>query len=195
MQGVVMLKRLMDRCGSYETALGRLRERLGTKETNVQKLLAWKNVQIGKLDLTKQLLKDSKEQVEALKKILKDKVAEILDAKSQLCQAKDVAIKEYRDSDDLLRELGSSFADDFDDCIRLVKASFLNLDLSHINIDAQPHTLAQLVSSVGTDNLFVGDTMTEPLSDGEIPVDQAKSVEDDVRALEGGRKDGEDSVP
>ena len=118
-----------------------------------------------------------------------------MDAKSQLCQAKDVAIKEYRDSDDLLRELGSSFADDFDDCIRLVKASFLNLDLSHINIDAQPHTLAQLVSSVGTDNLFVGDTMTEPLNDGEIPMDQAKSVEDDVRALEGGRKDREDSVP
>ena len=64
-----MLKGLMDRCVSHETALGRLRERLGTKEIKVQELLAWKNVQIGKLDLTKQLLKESKEHVEALKKI------------------------------------------------------------------------------------------------------------------------------
>ena len=84
----------------------------------MQELLAWKNVQIGKLDLTKQLLKELEEQVEALKKILKDKEAEISEAKSQLRHAKDVAIKEYHDFNDLLRELGSSFADGFDDCIR-----------------------------------------------------------------------------
>jgi len=86
--------------------------------------------------LTKQLLKELKAQVEALKKIPKDKEVEILEAKSQLRHAKDVAIKEYRDSDDLLWELSGSFANDFIDCIRQVKASFLGLDLSHINIDA-----------------------------------------------------------
>ena len=130
------MKGLMDHCVSHETALGHLKERLGAKETEVQELLAWKNVQIGKLDLNKQLLKESKEQVDALKKILKDKEVEISDAKSQLRQAKDVVIKEYRDSDNLLRDLGGSFADCFDDCISQVKASFLDLDLSHINIDA-----------------------------------------------------------
>ena len=122
-------------------------------------------------------------------------MAEILDAKSQLRQAKDVAIKEYRDSDDLFRELGGSFDDGFNDCIRLVKASFPNLKLSYINIDAQPQTLAQPVSSMGIDNLFADDPVTEPLSDREILVDQAKSIGDDVHALERGRKDGEDPVP
>ena len=99
-------------------------------------MLEWKDVQIGKLDLTKQLLKESKAHVEALNKILKDKEAEISKAKSQLRHAKEVAIKEYRDFDDLLRELGSFFDDGFDDCICQVKASFPDLDLSHISIDA-----------------------------------------------------------
>ena len=113
-------------------------EKLGAKKAEVQELLAWKDVQIGKLDLTKQLLKESEAQVEALNNILKDKEAETMEAKSQLRHAKEVAIKEYRDSGDLLRELSGSFADGFDDCIRQVKASFLDLDLSHDSIDAQP---------------------------------------------------------
>ena len=67
--------------------------------------------------MTKQLLKESEAQVEALNKILKDKEAEISEAKSKLRHAKDVAIREYRDPNDLLRELGDSFANIFDDCI------------------------------------------------------------------------------
>ena len=43
---------------------------------------------------------------------------------------------EYRDSDALLKELGGSFVDSFDDCFHQVKASFLDLDLSHISIEA-----------------------------------------------------------
>ena len=137
-----MMKGLMDHCLNHETVLGRLREKLGSKETEVQELLAQKYVQIGKLDLTKQLLKESEEQVEALKRILKDKEVEVSDAKNQLRHAKDAAIKEYCDSNDLLRELGKSFVDGFDDYIRQVKALFPNLDLSHVNIDAQPQTPA-----------------------------------------------------
>ena len=90
--------------------------------------------------MTKQLLKELEEQVEALKRILKDKEVEVSDAKNQLHHAKDAAIKEYCDSNDLLRELGRSFVDGFDDCIHQVKALFPNLNLSHINIDAQPQT-------------------------------------------------------
>ena len=104
--------------------------------------MAWKDVQIGKLDLTKQLLKELEAQVEALNKIAKDKEAEILEAKSQLRHTKDVAIKEYHDSDVFLRELNGSFADGFNDCLRQVKTSFPDLDLSHVFIDAQPQTPA-----------------------------------------------------
>ena len=121
--------------------------------------------------MTKQLLKKAEAQVKALKKILKDKEAKISEAKNQLCHAKDAAINEYRDSDDLLRELSGSFADGFDDCKCQVKVSFLDLDLSHINIDAQPQTPAQPVSFVGTNNLFADDPVTKPLGDGETPVD------------------------
>ena len=85
--------------------------------------------------MTKQFLKESEAQVEALKKILKDKDDEVAKVKGQLRHAKEDTFREYRDSDDLLRELGGSFADDFDDCFRQVKASFSDLDLSRISID------------------------------------------------------------
>ena len=55
-------------------------------------------------------------QVEALKKILKDKETEISEAKGHLHQAKEDVVREYHDSDALLKELGGSFANDFDDC-------------------------------------------------------------------------------
>ena len=88
-----MMKGLMDCYVSYETILDRLRERLGTKKMEVQELLAWKYVQIRKFDLTKQLLKELEPQVEVLKKILKDKEAEISEAKSQLRHAKGCCAK------------------------------------------------------------------------------------------------------
>lgn len=58
-----MMKGLMDRCVSHEMVLGHLKEKLGAKEMEVQDLLAWKDVQIGKLDLTKQLLKELEAEV------------------------------------------------------------------------------------------------------------------------------------
>ena len=84
----------------------------------------------------------SKAQVEALKKILKDKEAEISEAKHHLHQAKEDVVQKYRDSNALLKELGGSFADSFDDYFCKVKASFFDLDLSHVSIDAQAQTLA-----------------------------------------------------
>ena len=48
---------------------------------------------------------------------MEDKEKEIRDAKDQLRQAKEVAIREYRDSDALLVELGTSFAEGFDDAL------------------------------------------------------------------------------
>jgi len=60
-----------------------------------------------------------------LKKILKDKEAEISEVKRHLRQAKEDAVREYRDSNAFLKELGGFFADGFDDCFRQVKASSL----------------------------------------------------------------------
>ena len=91
-----------------------LRDKVEAREMELQELTAWKEVQVNKLDLTRKILEESEAQVEALKNILKDKEGEILEAKGQLRQAKEDTVKEYRDSDTLLRELGSSFADGFD---------------------------------------------------------------------------------
>ena len=131
-----MMKGLMDRCASYETMLGHLREKVEAREMKLQELMAWKEVQVNKLNLTGKLLEKSEVQVKALKEILKDKEKEILEAKIQLRQAKENAIREYHDFDTLLKELGGFFADEFDDCFRQVKTSFPNLDLSHISINA-----------------------------------------------------------
>ena len=74
--------------------------------------MAWKEVQFNKLDLTRQLLEESEAQVEE-----EQVEEEILEAKGQLRQAKEDAVREYRDSDALLKELGGSFANGFDNCL------------------------------------------------------------------------------
>ena len=48
----------------------------------------------------------------------------------------------YDDFDALLNELSGSFVDGFDDCFCQVKASFPDLDLSYISIEAQAQTPA-----------------------------------------------------
>ena len=93
LQGVVMMKGLMDRCTSHETVMSRLREKVEAREMELRELMTWKEVQVNKLDLTRQLLEESEAQVEVLKKILKDKEGEILEAKGQHHQAKEVAVR------------------------------------------------------------------------------------------------------
>ena len=56
--------------------------------------------------------------MELLKWFLEDKEKEISDAKDQLLQVKEEAIREYRDSDALLAELEGSFAKGFDNAFR-----------------------------------------------------------------------------
>ena len=74
--------------------------------------------------------------MELLKQVLEDKEKEINDTKKQLRQAKEEAIREYRDSDALLSELEGSFAEGFDNTLHQVKASYPDLDISHVTIDA-----------------------------------------------------------
>ena len=68
--------------------------------------------------------------METLRKVLEDKEKEVKDAKDQLRQVKEAAVREYRDSNALLEELGTSYADGFDDTIRQAKKAYLDLDLS-----------------------------------------------------------------
>ena len=77
-----------------------------------------------------------------------------MEAKGLLRQAKDDTVQEYHDSNALLKELGGSFANGFDNCFHQVKASFSDLNLSHISIDVQAQTPAQPVYSEGIDKLF-----------------------------------------
>ena len=109
-----------------------------------------------------------------MKWVLEDKEKEIRDTKDQLRQAKEEAICEYRDSKALLAKLRGSFAEGFDDALRQVKASYPDLDVSHVNIDAQAQTSVQLVHSECTDKLFAddgpvngpaGESQTKPVMD------------------------------
>ena len=55
-----------------------------------------------KFATSKTVKKELKQKVESLEKAQVDKEKEIKDAKDQLCQAKEAAVREYRDSDALL---------------------------------------------------------------------------------------------
>ena len=184
-----MMKGLMDHCVSQATVVDHVRVRVeatGVEATEVElgELKAWTVVQENKFDLTNRLLGETEEQTEALKKVLKDKEDKIFQSKKLLHRAKEDAIKEYRDFDALLAELGGSFAYSFDDCLCQVKASFPDLDQSHITIDAEGQTPACLVESNGINDLFVDDVNPNPQVDGEaIHADQEKFVEDGVRQL------------
>ena len=75
--------------------------------------------------------------MELLEKALANKEKEVKDAKDQLCQAKEAAVHKYRDSDALLEEFRTSYADGFYDIVRQAKKAYLDLDFSQLNIDTQ----------------------------------------------------------
>ena len=126
-------------------------------EDELSELKSWKVVQEKKLTLSEEAKGELEKQMELLQKVLADKEKEITEAKDRLHQAKEEAIREYHDSDALLAELGGSFAESFDNCLRQVKASYSDLDLFDINIDASSQTSVQLVASESMDELFAED--------------------------------------
>ena len=115
-----------------------------------------------------------------MKQVLEDKEKEIRDANDRLRQAKEEAVQEYCDSDAHLAELWGSFAKGFDDALRQVKTSYLDLGVSHVNINAQDQTLVQPVHSKSTDELFADDTLVNnPYGDGgDIVEGQSKPYGD-----------------
>ena len=117
-----------------------------------------------------------------MKQVLEDKEKEINDTKKQLRQAKEEAIREYRDSDALLSELKGSFAEGFDDTLHQVKASYSDLDVSHVTIDAQAQTSVQPIHFESTDELFADEAFIDDTHGdrGTAVKSQAKTIEDNT---------------
>ena len=128
-----MMKGLMGRCLNHETTLGRVREKARLTEDEQIELKNWKLVMEQKLKLAEQARDEYYKLTKDLKKALEDKEKEVR-------QAKEVAVLEYRDSDAFLSELGVSYNDGFDDALRQVKALYLELDVSFINISVPEQT-------------------------------------------------------
>ena len=95
--------------------------------------LAWRK----NFDTPEKVKKELEDHMEMMRKVLEDKEKEIKDAKDQLHQAKEAMIHEYCNSNALLKELGISYADGFDDAVRQAKKAYPNLDFSQLNIDDQ----------------------------------------------------------
>ena len=90
-----------------------------------------------KLKLTEQARDEYHKLTEELKKTLEDKEKEV-------CQAKEVAVLEYRNSDALILELRVSYNDSFDDALCQVKALYPELDVSSVNISVPEPTSLHL---------------------------------------------------
>lgn len=172
-----MMKRLMERCLSHETALECVCTREKATKAELTELKAQKVIQEEKLKALEQLWGELEKQVEVLRKVLKDE-------EDSLRQAKVDAIQEFCDFDALLSELGTSFADGFDDCLCQVKASFPDLNLSHITIDPEGQTPAHPISSEGTDELFSDDSNPDLQSDWKAQKADKQSIEDGTRQPE-----------
>ena len=75
-----------------------------------------------------------------------------------------MAVREYRDSDALMSELGDSFLQGFDDALRQVKKAYPNLDYSNIKVEDQAQTSVMPIASDDTDDFFAE---VDSLGDGE----------------------------
>lgn len=164
------MKGLTERCLSQrddDKTSQALRSKAKAMKVDLAELKAWKVIQEDKLTASEQLRGQLDKQVEVLRQVLEDKEEEIKDIKDRLRQVKEDAIQEYRDSNALLSELGTSFVDGFDDCLHQVKSSFPDLDLSHITIDPEGQTPARPINTKGTNELFGDDSNPNIQSDGE----------------------------
>lgn len=114
----------------------------------------------------------------------------------QVLRAKKDGKTEFRNSNAFLFKLGGYFANGFKYCFRQVKASFLNLDLSQISIDAMAQTPARSVESKDTNELFDIAPTLDAQGDGQpvLQDEQAKSVVDETRPLEEAKTDEKEKV-
>ena len=108
--------------------------------------------------------KELKQSTKDAKKTLEGKEKEMQDLKEGLRQAKETAVREYRDSDALLSELGDLFRQGFDDTLHQVKKAYPNLDVSNIKVEDQAQTSVMPVTSDDTNDLLAE---VDGIGDGE----------------------------
>ena len=123
-------------------------------ENELGQLHKWKSTMEKKFNLSEQARKELEQKTDEAEKALEIKEKEIQDLKEMLHQAKEVAVREYRDSDTLLGELGGSFLQSFDDALRQVQRAYPKLDVSMINVNDQDQTSALPVALENTDDLL-----------------------------------------
>ena len=175
-----MMKGLMGRCLSHETALDRVRAKAEQTEEELLQFRNWKPKMEKKLELSEKARKILEKATEEAKKALESKDKEIEELKNEVRQAKDAAVREYRDSDALITELGDSFHHGFMDALRQVKQACPDLDTSRFKVEDPVQTSVVPADSEDTDDLFAVD---DALGDGEsapATVDQAKPVTEAV---------------
>ena len=100
-----------------------------------------------KLKLAEQARDEYQRMTEELKTVLEDK-------EDELRLAKEKAVQEYRDSDALLTELGTSYNDGFDDALSQAKALYPKFDFSAVNINIAEGMSVQPDASDDTVELF-----------------------------------------
>ena len=159
-----MMKGLMGRYLSHETALDRVRAKVEQTEDELNQLRNWKPKMERKLELSEKARKNLEQVTEEAKKTLESKDKEIEELKNEVRQAKDVAVREYRDSDALITELGDSFHQGFVDAIRQVKQAYPDLDVSKFKVEDPAQTSVIPAASEDTNDLFADD---DALGDGE----------------------------
>ena len=155
---MIMMKGLMQRCLNRETALERVRAKVEQTEDELDQLNKWKSTMEQKFNLSEKVRKELEQRTEGVRKAMEKKEKEIQDLKDKLRQAKEVAIREYRDSDALLSELGDSFLRGFDDALRQVKKVYPDLDVSNVKVEDPVQTSVMPVALEDTEDLFAEDT-------------------------------------
>ena len=154
---MIMMKGLMQRCLNREMALERVRAKVEQTEDELDQLNKWKSTMEQKFNLSEKVRKELEQRTEGVRKAMEKKENEIQDLKDKLRQAKEVAIREYRDSDALLSELGDSFLRGFDDALRQVKKVYPDLDVSNVKVEDPVQTSVMPVALEDTEDLFAED--------------------------------------
>ena len=144
---MLMTKGLMDRALHHETALERVCEKARLADEELLELKSLKVVTEQKLKLAEQARDEYQRMTEELKTVLEDK-------EDKLRLAREKAVQEYRDSDALLTELGTSYNDGFDDALRQAKALYPKFDFSAVNINIVEGMSVQPDTSDDTTELF-----------------------------------------
>ena len=163
-----MTKGLMDRALHNETALERVRDKARLAEEELLELKNWKVVTEKKLKLAEQARDEYQRTVEELKAVLEDK-------EDELRLAKEKAVQEYRDSDVLLTELGTSYTDGFEDALRQAKALYPKFDFSAVDINVAEGMSVQPNASDDTADLFAEERPVTVVP--ELQVEEGKTPE------------------